>query len=341
MRYRYIIYLKEHIYIAFIFLWLLFSLETLMLTVHAGLFFTIYLPVSLCLSFFGVTIPAYAREKRYLTKLSDTVNSLDQKYLLPEMMSEGQSQPERHLYQLLAEVSKSMYEHVKRYKMDMADYREYIELWIHEVKVPIAAARMILFNHPFEQSEELTDELSRIEKYTEQALFYARSSSVEKDYLIREFPLKTIVDNAILLYKKTLIGLNAQIQLDHLDITVLSDSKWLLFILCQILDNSIKYRSERLMLHIYAEEKNQSVILYLDDNGIGVSAEDIDRVCDKGFTGENGRKYGKSTGLGLYLCKKLCRLLGHDMHVSSAKNSGFQVSITFPKSDFTLNLTKP
>lgn len=348
---KYGTYLREHLYIPAVFLWLLFSLETLLLTVNAGLFLTIYLPVSLCVSCFLITWLEYRKKKRCLSGLTDLVDNLDQKYLLPELFSPGQNQEEQLLKQILEEESRSMYEHVAAIRRNQQEYKEYIELWIHEVKVPIAAAKLLIENSSAERpgqaanqgifpamdssrSRELSKALSRIEHYTEQALFYARSNSIEKDYLIREICLENVVGEAILAHRETLQEFSVSLRLEDLDKTVYSDSKWLLFILNQIIDNSIKYRSASPALRIFAEELPHQIRLHLIDNGIGINDTEIDRVFDKGFTGENGRKQGKSTGIGLYLCRKLCRRLNHDISVTSVQNQEFAVTISFPKSDF-------
>lgn len=332
MKYR--TYLKEHIIWLCIFGGLLFSLETFLLTLSAGEWLMVYTAAALMAAYFIGTFAEYRQLKFYLSELQELTEGLDKKYLVPEMMQKGKRQEERCLYEIFCTVGRSMHEHVAGYRRALLEYKEYIEMWIHEVKVPIAAARMILVNHR-EHDNMLTEELERIEGYVEQALFYARSSEVEKDYLIRQISLESLVQEALLQKKRELLALHVSVNLHDLDRTVYSDSKWLAFILSQILSNSIKYAGENtLCLEIYGEETTEKVCLYIKDNGIGVKTEEIPRVFDKGFTGANGRKYQKSTGLGLYLCKKLCDRLGHDIHFNAAEEKGSEVRLIFPKNAY-------
>lgn len=332
---KYLTWLKEHGVWLCIFLWLLFSMETFLLTLNSGGWLMIYTGISLTAAFFAGTFLEYGKQKKYLTEIQEMTDSLSRKYLVPEMMHAGKRQEEKLLYEIFRAVGKSMNEHVAGYRNDSREYKEYIEIWIHEVKVPIAAIRMILENHA-ETDLALITEIDRVEGCVEQALFYARSSDVEKDYLIKKVNLEKVTGQALLQKKRELIGIHASINLHDLDREVYSDGKWMEFILGQILNNSIKYAvKEGLVLEIYSEEAKEQILLYIKDNGIGVKEEEVARVFDKGFTGTNGRKYRKSTGIGLYLCKKLCGRLGHNIRFSSAEGKGSTVTLVFPKSAYT------
>lgn len=331
---KYGAYLKEHMIWIGIFGWLLFSIETFLLTLSGGGFLMLYTGISLTVSFFLGTYADYRRSSGYLAALKELTDGLEKKYLVPEMLEQGKCQEERCLYDILKDIGKSMYEQVAKYRRTSREYKEYIEMWIHEVKVPIAAARMILVNRA-RVDEGLTEELDRLEGYVEQALYYARSSDVEKDYLIKPVSLKKIVEEALLQRKRELLSRRASVKLEELDRTVYSDGKWMAFMLGQVLDNSIKYtKKQEVLLEIYGEEVKESILLHVKDNGIGVREEETARVFDKGFTGMNGRRYQKSTGIGLYLCKKLCKRLGHDILFSSVEGEGSQVTFVFPKSRF-------
>lgn len=179
--------------------------------------------------------------------------------------------------------------------------------------------------------------MQKIENYTEQALFYARSNTVEKDYYIKKNFLKDIVNESIKKNKNILIGEDIKINIHDLDLEVNTDSKWVVFILNQIIQNSVKYRKkeETLIIEIYAKQGQENVILYIKDNGIGIPKGEITRVFEKGFTGTNGRKLGKkSTGIGLYLCKKLCKKLGMGIELNSIQNKETEIRIVFPKNTF-------
>lgn len=216
------------------------------------------------------------------------------------------------------------------------DYKEYIEMWIHEVKLPIATSKMIIENNKNEITKSIEEELDKIENYTEQALFYARSNTVEKDYYIKKCKLKNIVNESIRKNKNVLIQEKMEINLHDLDFEVNTDSKWVIFILNQLIQNSIKYMNKEIdsKLEIYSTKKKENVILHFIDNGIGIKKEELSRVFDKGFTGTNGRLLGqKSTGIGLYLCKKLSNKLGIDIEILSSRD-GTEVILIFPFGSF-------
>lgn len=222
------------------------------------------------------------------------------------------------------------------------DYKDYIELWIHEIKIPIAASKMVIENNKNEATKSINEELDKVENYIEQVLFYARSNTVEKDYYIKKSSLKEIVNESIKKNKNILMQEKISINIHNLDLEVNTDSKWIGFILNQIIGNSVKYKkqNESLELEIYAKQGKQNIVLYIKDNGIGIKKGEITRVFEKGFTGTNGRLIGKkSTGIGLYLCKKLCDKLGIGLELNSVENEGTETRIVFPMGNFT-NLTK-
>lgn len=331
---KYGTYLKEHAVWTGIFAWLIFSLETFLLTLSGGVWLMLYTGLGLAGAFFVGTYAEYRHTKIYLEELYKLTDNLEKKYLVPEMMQTGKRQEEKLLYEIFGIVGKSMHEHVAKYGRTCREYKEYIEMWIHEVKVPIAAARLIQENHA-DKDSGLLGELDRIEGYVEQALFYARSSDVEKDYLIKQVSLQKIVEDVLLQKKKELLASHAVIRRHDLDRMVYSDGKWLSFMVGQVVDNSIKYAGENgLILEIYSEEEKDRILLLLKDNGIGVKAEEAGRVFDKGFTGTNGRTRRKSTGIGLYLCKKLCGRLGCGISFDSKEGMGAAVTFSFPKSSF-------
>ena len=216
------------------------------------------------------------------------------------------------------------------------DYKEYIELWIHEIKIPIAASKMVIENNKNTITKSIDEELDKVENYIEQALFYARSNTVEKDYYIKKAILKEIVNESIKKNKSSLIQEKISINIHDLDLEVNTDNKWIVFILNQIIQNSIKYKKkEESAIEIYAKQGKENVILYIKDNGIGIKKGEITRVFEKGFTGTNGRLSSKkSTGIGLYLCKKLCNKLGIGIELNPVQNEGTEVMLIFPQSSY-------
>ncbi len=191
---------------------------------------------------------------------------------------------------------------------------------------------MIVENNPNSINQSIQEELIKIENYLQQVLFYARSENVEKDYLIKEVNLNDVVNTVIKQNKKDLISKRIKIELNNLNIQVYSDKKWLEFILNQIINNAIKYVNQDPVITISAKKYQDHDELMISDNGIGILKDEIDRVFDKGFTGTNGRNDKKSTGIGLYLCKKLCLRLNHEIKISS--NEKTTVTIIFPHSSF-------
>ncbi len=280
----------------------------------------------------------YKKKKDYYNELIKNMEELKEKYLISEIIKTPNFIEGKILKDILQDTGKSMLENVNYYKNIQEDYKEYIELWIHEVKIPIAASKMIIENNKNEVTKSIDEELDKVENYTEQALFYARSNAVEKDYIINKTNLKEIVNGAILKNKTTLLNEKVSIELSNLkDEEVYTDSKWAVFIINQIIQNAIKYsKKENKKIEISSQEKNDKVILYIKDNGIGIKKGEITRVFERGFTGENGRIIGqKSTGIGLYLCKKLCDRLGLGIELNSKKDIGTEVRIIFPKNSYT------
>lgn len=170
-----------------------------------------------------------------------------------------------------------------------------------------------------------------ISEANKSSLYYTRSNALEKDYIIKEINLSDSINNIIRKNANTLIAKQIKINIYDVDKKVYCDSKWMEFILNQIISNSIKYMNKKNSeLKIYCDKVNEDVILNICDNGIGMDEKDIVKAFDKGYTGQNGRIFGKSTGIGLYLCKKLCGKLGLGIKLGSKEGIGTKVSIIFP-----------
>lgn len=272
----------------------------------------------------------YARKRSCYDRLLRSLDALDRKSLLSEVIEEPDFLEGRILYRVLKASNKSMNDEIALYRRREEEYREYIEAWTHEVKTPLAAAKLTLENEPGAVAASVSDDLRRIEDDLEQALFYARSGSVEKDYLIRPVPLRELVNAVVRRNAKDMIAYRIGLTLEQLDVVVLTDVKWTDFILSQILINAIKYRSASPSIRFYALQEKNSVSLFIADNGIGIGPADLPRVFDRGFTGQTGRSYAKATGLGLYLCKRLCDKIGLGISLESAEGAGTTVRLIFP-----------
>ena len=215
------------------------------------------------------------------------------------------------------------------------DYEEFITSWVHQAKTPIAVSRLLVENNSNTPNKEtlysLEEELDKIENYIEQALYYSKIDDFSKDYLINEVEIDRLVKDAVKKQAKTFINKKINIEIDNTDITVTTDKKWFSFILDQVLTNALKYTSDHGYIKIYGLTENKTQKLIIEDNGIGIKLEDLNRVFDKGFTGHNGRENYKSTGIGLYLSKRLAKKLGHDVTIESKYGEYTKVAIIFPR----------
>lgn len=330
-------FLKEKIVQIVLLMFAVVTIEIFLMIYSFDSFIKIYIPMIIFGLYMAGFIYEYQIKKRYYDELQKTIDELDEKYLITEIMKTPNFIEGKILKNILGQVDKSMHEQVNKYKYLQEDYKEFIELWIHEVKLPLTTSKMIIENNKNKVTRSIEEELDSIENYVEQALFYARSSAVEKDYYIRKCNLKDIVNESIKKNKTSLIEEKVDINIHDLDNVVITDSKWIVFILGQIIQNSVKYRNKKSLLNIevYSEPKKDNTVLNIKDNGIGIKKEEISRVFDKGFTGTNGRLAGKkSTGIGLYLCRNLCEKLGVSINVKSTDSVGTVVSLVFPNSSF-------
>lgn len=330
-------FIKEKILLIFLILFVIVSSEILLLPyTQIGIFTRLYIAICPIL-IIGIDIAIEHRKKKnFYNELKSNLDELEDKYLISEIINTPDFIEGKILKKSMQEAGKSMLENVNTYKRLQEDYKEYIELWIHEIKIPIATSKLIIENNKNEITKSIDEELDEIENYTEQALFYARSNTANKDYIVTKSNLQEIVNGAILKNKSALLSSKTSIELHDLEREVYTDSKWTVFIINQIIQNAIKYsKIKDRKIEIYAISKRENVVLYIKDNGIGIKKGEITRVFEKGFTGENGRNINKkSTGIGLYLCKKLCDKLGLGIELNSEKDIGTEVRIIFPKSSF-------
>ncbi|MBP2098707.1 two-component system sensor histidine kinase SapS [Enterococcus rivorum] len=215
------------------------------------------------------------------------------------------------------------------------EQKEYIDSWVHEIKVPLSAVNLLLQSLEDDIPEKkyylLENELEKIEDYVEQVLYYARLDSFSKDYLIQEYSLKEIVQSVIRTQANYFIQKNLQFTIIGEDATVLTDSKWVAFIFRQLVSNAIKYTPKGGEITVEIQRTKEGIWLSLKDTGIGIPKKDQRRIFDKGFTGENGRKSEQhSTGLGLYLAQKLAVKLGHELSMESIEGEGTTMKLLFP-----------
>lgn len=207
--------------------------------------------------------------------------------------------------------------------LKMQDMLDYYTLWAHQIKTPIAAMRLILQSDSVPNSGELEQELFRIEQYVEMVLNYLRVGSDSTDYVICRVGLDRLLHQSLKKYAKQFIRRKIRLDYKETGLTVLTDEKWLSFAIEQLLANALKYTRAGGEIRIYAE----GAALCIEDTGIGIAAEDLPRVFEKGYTGCNGRTDKKSTGIGLYLCRKILDKLGHGITMESRIGVGTKVTV--------------
>lgn len=276
----------------------------------------------------------YLKRKKYYDNFLNNLNLLDKKYLILETLEEPEFLDGKVFYDALYKIDKSMMENINNYRNETEDFKEYVEMWIHEIKIPIAGLMLMCHNNKT-VNKNFLDQLNSLDNLTDQILYYVRSNYAEKDFLIKEASMDKIINEVLLKNKDSILENHIDVTVDVKNVKVLTDSKWLVFILNQIINNSIKYcdNSRKSYIKFYIEDNEKEMTLHIKDNGIGVNASDLKHVFDKSFTGENGRKMRNSTGFGLYISKKLIEKLGHKISATSEENKYFEITITFGKND--------
>ncbi len=330
------LFLKDRLYIIIIFIAFYVVNLLFLLASKVDLFLILFFSITLFSIIACVILIEYKRRKDFYDTLITNTEKLDKAYLVLETISYPNFYEGELLYNNLYEINKSMSENVGSLKKQVDDFKEYVEMWIHEVKIPIASLSLLLYNNKNLYDKKTMKIVSQIDNYVEQVLYYTRCENLEKDYLIKRTSLAKVLANVAIRNKDDLLENEIDLEIDDRGISVLSDSKWLEFILNQIVNNCIKYKDSNKESHIkiWVVDTKNKTNLFIEDNGIGIDDGDIDRVFDKAFTGVNGRKYSKSTGMGLFIVKNLITKLGHGIEIESKKGNYTRVTIAFYKNSF-------
>ena len=212
------------------------------------------------------------------------------------------------------------------------DMIDYYTLWAHQIKTPIAAMRLTLQNEDSTLSRRLKSDLSRVERYVEMVLAYLRLDGSSSDYVLREYELDNIIRGAVKKFSGEFIDRHLSLDLKPTGMRVLTDEKWLSFVLEQLLSNALKYTPEG-KISVYSAE---SSVLCISDTGIGIAAEDLPRIFEHGFTGYNGREDKHASGLGLYLCRRILNKLGHSISAKSEPGKGTTMSLDLSRKKITV-----
>lgn len=207
------------------------------------------------------------------------------------------------------------------------DLKEYYTMWVHQIKTPISALKLLQQeNAESEHQAEEAQELFRIEQYVEMALQYMRLDAESTDFILKKTELDTMIREAVHKYARQFIYKKISLHYESVDTSVLTDEKWLEFVIEQLLSNAVKYTTKG-VVSVYMEDGR----LVIADTGIGIRSEDLPRVCEKGYTGYNGHVDKRSTGIGLYLCSRILKKLGHTLTITSEEGKGTRAVIGFPE----------
>lgn len=329
-------FIKEKLFFIICNLILFLLISSIMIIINVSISIIFLLFIIWFGPLFTYILLEFFKKKSFFDELKIQLNSIEKKYLIPEVLSEPEFIEGIIFLETLQDISKDMHENVKYYRDLQANYREYIELWVHEIKTPIASTKLLIENNTNPITHKINSQIDKIEGFIEQVLYYSRGNDVSKDYIIKEFPLKTAVTNVIRKNSRDFITKRISIDIDNVTESVFSDIKWIEFIINQIVSNSIKYSlNTNATIKIYSMRNQNSITLCIEDNGVGIDVKDINRVFEKGFTGENGRNFGKATGMGLYICDTLCKKLGLSLKIESKKNESTIVKIIFPLGSIT------
>lgn len=308
----------------------LIFLQVAAAAVNGILFLLCRLPVSVFIYFLVlcsvvILIVLALRFYRYVLKYNERLCAKENIVLLYNSLPSADTLAENDYCEMLEILGRYSEETVTTLRTRQEESVDYYSTWVHQIKTPISVMQMILQGEDTEEHRELLSELFRVEQYVDMALNYVRLDSDLSDFVIADYSIDSIIKKAIHKYAPQFVRKGIHLVYEPKNITVLTDEKWLLFIIEQIISNAIKYTFSGSV----AIDVSSDRILRIADTGIGISAEDLPRIFDKGFTGYNGRSNSKSTGIGLYLSKKAAKKISAEITVESevGKGSSFYINL--------------
>lgn len=271
----------------------------------------------------------YRKRRRYFKRMADEFLQIKEKYLFFQMWDGAEDYEDLAYVCLLKECGRAMFEKVQETGQELADYREWMETWVHDMKQPVAAMKLIAEREKTREGRAALLELEKMDHLLEQVLYLARSEEVYRDFLVKETDLLDVVRESFASNKQLLIQSGMEIRLPERIPAVIADEKALLFIISQLIRNTVQYKADRNgILEIAAEVHGERLYFKVCDNGCGIKAEELPRIFEKGFTGTNGRTNRRATGMGLYLCKKLCSRMDVEMWAESEEEKGTAVMLS-------------
>lgn len=316
-------YLKQHLPLILLFLSFAAIFTAYLALMDVNIMIALY-PLLLCIAI-GITFMAldYSKEKKKLKTLSE-IKDFVQAQSLPTSEDPTEEEYMRIIESLSGIYKKDMAE----MRSSSSDYSDYLNMWVHQIKNPIASMRLELDAMDSEEARRLKGELNRIEHYVDMVLVYSRLGSDTTDYLFEKVNIRKAASDAVKRFKENFISKGIAIDMNVEDMEVLTDRKWLGFILEQYISNALKYTSSG-RIRIY----NEGTRVFIEDTGVGIRPEDMERIWEKGYTGMNGRSVSNSSGLGLYLVKKTADRLKHTVGAESPAGGGARFFIDLEKKE--------
>lgn len=273
--------------------------------------------------------------KKKYEKLERTMDLLDKKYLISEVVKHKGNYQQQLYMELVRRACKSMLDELNEQEKQNMEYKEYIDSWIHEVKTPITAIQLMCDNERNTVTDRIKLETKKVEMDIERMLYYSKSGETWKDYVIARHLLRNIVEDSIMKVYQIFIYNGVKIDMQVEEEEVFTDEKWSSFIITQILLNCVQYQSEEtLSIRIYAKKEKEGTSLVIEDNGLGIKPEEISHIFEKGYVGSNGRKNERSSGMGMYICKRLCNKLDIGLHAVSEYGKYTKMILTFGEGTF-------
>lgn len=285
---------------------------------------------------------------KFKVSFSEISKALENEEKVDNFLPEPKSYELKLIHRIVKAKNLEMEENIQELKDLLDEVNDYITKWVHEIKIPIAVCELISdkideaadCDALSKVSEEFRMEIERIKFLINQVLYTSRSSSCSEDLQVEEVSIDKVIREMVKRNAAFFIAKDIDLQLNNIDYKVMTDEKWASYIIDQIINNACKYVNREGKILIYGEEDEKTVRITIRDNGMGICEKDIRRIFDKGFTGENGRKTSKSTGMGLYLSKKMANKLSHDILVRSEQGKFTEFIICFYKLSDYFSVTK-
>lgn len=279
----------------------------------------------------------FLRRYHYYNEVQQRIQEIDRPFLLGELLPAASFIDGQLLNEIIRAMTASLNEQLTQLKAEQNDYYDYVELWVHEIKLPLASLQLMTDNHHL-NPYEVKKALAQMDRLIQQSLFYAKSTQVNNDYHISVQSSQAILSDCVARYATDLIGNHFKIVMPENDVQVRTDKQWVAFIVGQLIGNAIKYR--RLDGTPQLEIAIITTAEYIDwriiDFGLGIPAKDLPHLFEKGYTGQNGRQQQQSTGIGLYLCQKLCQQLGIELMIDSIEGEKTVATLRFPIHQVTI-----